>query len=255
MRTGISCMVAMTSGCCLILATGTLCMADPAKPLRIVAFGDSTTFTRDNVRQVYAQRLAEELPRRGMFVTVINRGMPSNDTAGALARIERDVVREKPDLVIVQFGINDASVDVWKNPRPSRPRIELADFRANLEKIVRILRQSGASVILMTPNSMRWTKAIKEMYGKPPYKPDDADGFNVLLKDYAQAVRDIAEREKIPLVDVYAAFEDYGREPKQSVEELLVDGVHPGARGHEIVARLLVGQIAPHSDSHKTPHP
>ena len=229
--------------------------AEPPKRLRIVAFGDSTTFTRDGVRQVYAQRLAEELPRRGVVATVINRGVPSNDTALALARIDRDVVSEKPDLVIVQFGINDSAVDVWKSPRPTRPRIELADFRTNLDKIVQIVRRSGAAIVLMTPNPVRWTETMKEMYGHPPYKPDDPDGFNVLVKDYAQAVRDIARREKVPLVDVYQAFTDHGGGPKHSVDELLEDGVHPGDRGHEIVARLLIEQIAPLPGSDKKSRP
>ena len=38
----------------------------------------------------------------------------------------------KPDTVLIQFGINDAAVDVWKNPPADRPRVSLKQYRENL---------------------------------------------------------------------------------------------------------------------------
>jgi len=228
-----------------LLALEARCAAEPGqqKQIRIVAFGDSTTALRDTVGKVYAQRLAEQLPARGIRVSIVNAGVPSNDTAGALERIERDVLKQHPDLLIVQFGINDSAVDVWKKPPATSPRVPLSSFRRNLTRIVELTRHGERKVILMTPNPMRWTAEMKAMYGKAPYKPADPDGFNVLLKDYAEAVRDVAAEQKIPLVDVYEAFLEHGRQKGRSVDQLLSDGVHPNDRGHEIVAQLLVEQI------------
>ncbi|MEZ5434349.1 MAG: hypothetical protein R3F31_24940 [Verrucomicrobiales bacterium] len=45
------------------------------------------------------------------------------------------------------------------------------------------------------------------------------------------------------LVDVETAFLDYGRVPGQSVDDLLLDGMHPNDRGHALIAELLTPAI------------
>jgi lysophospholipase L1-like esterase len=40
--------------------------------------------------------------------TVINSGVSGDTAAGALERIDRDVLRFAPDLVIIAFGLNDS---------------------------------------------------------------------------------------------------------------------------------------------------
>jgi hypothetical protein len=41
------------------------------------------------------------------------------------------------------------------------------------------------------------------------------------------------------LVEVHAAFEEYGAEPGHAVDDLLIegDGIHPNAAGHRLVGR------------------
>jgi len=216
-----------------------------AAPLKIVAFGDSTTAPRaPDVKQVYAQVLAKELPRRGIEAEVTNAGVPGNHTVDAMKRLERDVLAKKPDLVIVQFGINDAAVDVWRKPPETKPRVAKDDYERNLRAMLKQIRAGGANVILMTPNPTRWTAKMREMYGHPPYKPDDPDGFNVLLAGYAEVVRRIAREEKLPLVDIYAAFNQHGQDkPGETIDDLLLDGTHPNDAGHKLVADKLIALI------------
>ena len=76
-----------------------------AEPLAMVAFGDSTTAPRAGL-VVCAQLLESELRARGTEVKVINAGVPSNSTADARRRFEKDVLTQNPTLVIIQFGIN-----------------------------------------------------------------------------------------------------------------------------------------------------
>ena len=92
----------------------------------------------------------------------------------------------------------------------------------------------------MTPNSLRWAPKTLELYGKAPFHPNDPDGFNVLLASYADRVRKIATARAIPLVDVYAAYQAYGTNNEQSIDDLLSDGMHPNAKGHQLVADLLI---------------
>jgi lysophospholipase L1-like esterase len=187
--------------------------------------------------------LAEALPRRGVPATVINAGVPGNNTTQAMARLETDVLSHKPDVVIIQFGINDGMVDVWKDPPATAARVSKEDFENNLHGFVSRIRAAGGEVLFMTPNPLRWVKFLREMYGKPPYKLDDPEGLTFILADYAQIVRDVARDEKAPLVDVYAAFLANGKRPGHSVDELLVDGVHPNDAGHQLISELLIEKI------------
>lgn len=236
---GAMCAVLLTLGAVL----GALSADDAAGPLVIVAFGDSTTALRDTVRKVYAQWLAEELPKKGLPVQVINAGVGGNSTDLARARFAKDVLSRRPGLVIIQFGINDSAVDVWRTPPATASRVPLARYEENLRYFVHTLKERGAKVILMTPNPLRWTEKTKEMYGKPPYDPIDPKGFSAPLVPYAQAVRTIAREEHVALVDVFAAVEAYGSTQGQSVDELLLDGMHPNDKGHRLVADLLLREV------------
>lgn len=213
-------------------------------PMTIVAFGDSTTAPRGPL-VVYADLLRKELPQRGGPVKVINAGVPGNTTADGRARFERDVLAHKPQLVVIQFGINDSTANVWANPPELESRITLKDFGQNLRYFLRTLRERGVKVILMTPNPMRWTAELKKLYGKPPYDLTDADGFNKTLRPYAEEVRRIARAEKVPLVDVFLAFEEQGKKPGGSIDALLLDGMHPNEKGHRLIADRLIERIGP----------
>lgn len=208
----------------------------------IVAFGDSTTAPRGRL-DVYADLLQEELAFPGKSNRVINAGIPGNTTEAARSRFQADVLDRRPDAVILQFGINDAVVDVWTNPPAVRSRVSLERYTENLRYFVRTLRERGVRVLLMTPNPLRWTAKLKSLYGKPPYRPDDPDGLNMILKDYAQSVRQIAQDEKAILIDVFAAFRDPQTRPKHTVDQLLLDGMHPNDQGHRLVADLLLTQL------------
>ena len=222
--------------------------ADSREALTIVAFGDSTTAPREvegKPLTVYADILQKELPSRGMKVNVVNAGTRGDTTADAAKRLTTDVLSHEPDVVIVQFGANDAMVDLWKSPPATQPRVAIGTYEKNLRTIVRTLSDRGAKVILMTPNQFRWTKGLKRRYGKPPYQPNDPDGFNVLLKTYAEIARRVADeqRGKVVLVDVYEAFGAYGQVAGQSVDDLLLDGIHPNAAGHRLVADGLINEL------------
>ncbi len=176
---------------------------------------------------------------------MINAGVGGNTTEHAKARFQKDVLRRTPDVVVIQFGINDAAVDVWKNPPATQSRVSLEQYEANLRYFVKSLQVKGSRVILMTPNPMRWTPKLKQFYGRPPYQPDAVDGFNVRLRLYVEVVRKIAKRESLPLIDVYQLFEKAGKEEGQSVRDLLLDGMHPNDQGHLLIAEELAHQLKP----------
>lgn len=198
-----------------------------------MAFGDSTTAVRGSTK-VYATLLQEELRN----VRIINAGVSGNTTEMARKRFEQDILRHQPQIVIIQFGINDAAVDVWKTPPATEPRVPLERYEANLRHFVQTLKSKNARVVLMTPNPLRWTPKLKEMYGKPPYHPENADGFNVPLEPYCDATRRVAREEGAELLDMQRAFVEQAQKRGVAVDSLLSDGMHPNDNGHRIEADL-----------------
>jgi len=115
-----------------------------AQPIKIVAIGSSSTAGAgaSSPSMSYPSQLQVELqalmPR--VQVTVVNRGVNGEEAREMLARFERDVFAEKPDLVIWQVGSNSVLRD--------RP---LTEANAPLHDGLKLLREHGADVVLMNP--------------------------------------------------------------------------------------------------------
>lgn len=231
-------------------------LASTAILAALVAFGDSTTAARKGV-MTYAARLEAALG-----IPVINAGVPGNNTEDARRRFARDVLAHRPAVVIIQFGLNDAAVDVWKEPPASGPRVSLENYRRNLAFFVAGVREQGGAAVLMTPNPMAWTTRLRELYGRPPYDTGTEKGINRPLTAYVHAMQEVAHRLDVPIVDVYSTFSG----KPQGVSALLLDGMHPNNGGHAIIADLLLPVVRrlaglnarvrpPHSDtaSHNGP--
>jgi len=215
-----------------------------AGPLTIVAFGDSTTAPREvdgAALRVYADILRETLPQRGIPATVINAGVGGNNTEQARARFESDVLAHKPDLAIIQFGLNDSCIDLWDGK--DKPRVTRGAYLENLRYFVESLGARDCDVILMTPNPMRWTEPLLKLYGRAPFDVNDPWGFNLTNREYAQGVRELAKDLNVPLVDVYQHFYDYDAARNQSTVDLLLDGMHPNTAGHVLIADWLLAEI------------
>jgi lysophospholipase L1-like esterase len=220
------------------------------QPLTIVALGDSTTAVDDwsGLRvPTYPDLLPGALVAYGVAARVVNAGICDTTTRDARERLDRDVRAHAPDLVVVQFGINDSWIDAGEGRR--EPRLSRDEYRDNLRHIVRTLKGDGVRVAVMTPNPMRWVAGgyVEVFRSHPGLLDTEAErGIDELLDLYAQEVRDLAREEAVPLVDVHAAFEEYGGEAGQSVHDLLMedDGIHPNAAGQRLVCRVLAPAIA-----------
>jgi acyl-CoA thioesterase-1 len=108
--------------------------------ITIVALGSSSTVGFGTFDKSYPQVLKAELIRLhpSLHVTMINSGVVLDTIPRNLARLDKDVLRYQPDLVIWQLGTNDV---LWRG------------IAANAEQLVRggvrRLKKAGADVILM----------------------------------------------------------------------------------------------------------
>ncbi len=232
--------VLLTSSLCITVG----CSQQVPKTTIIVAFGDSTTAPRQVEGQalaVWPGVLQQDLIDRGISAAVINTGVGGHTTADARDRFERDIVALDPDLVIIQFGLNDSAIDVADGA--TEPRISRDEYEANLTYMVTVLGERGCQIILMTPNPGRWSEEMLDRYGREPYDITDPWGFNLMNADFTESVRQIGRRHDVPVVDIYRCYEEYDTVSDQSADDLLLDGLHPNSAGHRIVADLLADAI------------
>ncbi len=245
----------MQGGIRLKIAATEVLKGEVPIPASIVFLGDSTTAPRPGqVSQVFSQRLERELAAPALsngkglgasgVTVVVNSGAGGNTSTDGLHRLKKQLPQLNAKLLVVQFGINDSALDVWKNPPATTPRVPLETYKANLRGIISLAQANGTKVVLMTTNPIRWGDKYKELYGKPPYDVTDETGFEKLyLSRYNDAVRELASEMKIPLVDIHQAFLLHAQQLAIRVDSLLLDGVHPNDDGHAVTAAALLPVI------------
>lgn len=75
---------------------------------KIVAFGDSITAGEGITAG--ADRWTDIIKNR-FNLELINSGVSGNTSTQGLERIEKDVLIHKPDIVLINFGMNDKSME------------------------------------------------------------------------------------------------------------------------------------------------
>ena len=205
-------------------------------PVKIVAFGDSVTRgVRPGVAepQTFRHQLQRLLRANGFRVEIVNAGIGGDHTATARKRLARDVLAEKPAVAIVMFGINDAAMVDSGPVARSAPRVPLDTYTENLDRIISRLREAKIKVLLCTPTPM----SRKYVYQHVGAYAENQD-INYLLRRYAQAVRDLAARRNVALVDLFALFTN-----RPGGLELIEDGCHPYGHGHALIAKTLAEPV------------
>lgn len=185
------------------------------REVKVVCFGDSVTgvYYHTGGRRAYSHLV--ELGLRQAFpgspVTVINAGVSGNSTREGLARIQKDVLDQRPRLVTVMFGLNDMV------------RVPIAEFDANLRKIVAHCREGNVEVMLCTPN------AVIDTDSRPRAK----------LVEYCETIRRVAREEHVALCDTYAALESLRERQPRAWRLLMSDEIHPNMDGHKRMAEEI----------------
>ncbi|NSW56165.1 MAG: hypothetical protein HPY44_09130 [Armatimonadetes bacterium] len=187
----------------------------------IVCFGDSITgvYYHTGGIRAYPEMLQLALSRQypSAKVKVINAGISGNTTVQALARIERDVLAHKPQLVTVMFGMNDVT------------GVPPETYRQNLLEIAARCRGIGAEVMLCTPNSI---------YDEDPRRP------MAKLAEYSGIVRAVAAEQGLPVVDFFAEYERIRKTDMRRWMLLMSETIHPSMHGHKLFAEMLAKAIS-----------
>jgi lysophospholipase L1-like esterase len=179
----------------------------------LVVFGDSISagfavghgfdhFLREMLTAKYPQAL----------IHMINSGVCGDTSLDGLDRLDWSVISYLPDLVTINFGINDM---YWG--------IGLGEFKSNLVAVTeRIIDGCQSEILLLS----------SEPLVTPHYCHE--------VQSYYGVVQDVAEEMDVGFVDVYRAWMrrvDCG----VALESLILPGLdHPNEEGYRIIAEELM---------------
>ena len=177
----------------------------------VLAFGDSITAGFGlPANEAFPARLEARLRDQGIAVHVINAGNSGDTTAAGLARLDWSLA-DKPDVVILELGANDALRG-----------IDPATVRANLEAMISRIQASGAKLLLTgmvaPPN---WGEDYRREFDR--IYPELAQAHGVAL--YPFLLDGVAMDARLNQPD--------GRHPNERGVAVLVDHIAP------LVARLI----------------
>ena len=191
-------------GAALMSSIGLGCPAAARAPV-ILDFGDSLTAGLGlPANEAFPARLEAWLDQRGVAARVVNAGVSGDTTADGLARLDW-ALAEKPDLVILALGANDALRG-----------IEPSTVRENLDKMIGKIEASGAKVLLLG------------MLAPPNWGAEYKHAFDQIFPELAQT-------HHLPLYPFF--LEGVAMKPEFNQP----DGLHPNKQG----VTVLVDRIAP----------
>jgi lysophospholipase L1-like esterase len=188
--------------------------------LVVVAIGSSSTsgVGATDRAHAYPARLENELRRRwpGKRVHVINKGIGGEEAGQMIARFERDVLSQNPDLVIWQAGTNMML-------RNGNKETLLPLLRAG----VQTLKSKHIDVVLMDPQ----------------YAPKVTDV--PVHREFVATIAQVAEEQRIGLFHRFALMRDWIDTDAFAVNDVISpDKLHMNNVSYTCVARGLAAGIA-----------
>jgi lysophospholipase L1-like esterase len=196
--------------------------------MRILAFGDSITQGFWDLDGGWVARLRKTYDAQMIDGTnddppvVFNLGVSSNATDNLLQRFENEVkARNNGEAMVVIFaiGFNDSRIKGGKN------YAEVGDYTANLEKLLAQAKQYTDKIyfVELTPciearsNPVAWDN-------NTAYTKERVELFNRTLREFCQ-------KHTVPCITVYDQIAAL-----PNLDELILDGVHPGPKVHQMIA-------------------
>lgn len=167
-------------------------------------------------------------------INVIDSGISGDSAKGGLKRIERDVLRFSPDLVVVGYALNDST----------RGAAGVEDYENDLTEIVKKVKASGAECILLTPNAMCTGTSPHLTEFMQQYAVNFAEIQNSgVLDRYVERIIAVGKKENIPVCDVYDKWKKMIT-CGVDVTELLANKLnHPIREMHYFTAFMLLQTI------------
>ncbi len=175
----------------------------------IVVLGDSISAGYGiDVAQGWVTLLQQKLDGKGAGDIIHNESISGDTTTGGLARIDRAIALHKPDVVIIELGVNDSL-------RGFPPTL----IKSNLAELAHRAQRAGAKVLLL---SMK-------------IPPTPANATSMFYNIYPQLAKEL----RAPYVPFIMGDDALSKDMMQP------DGLHPNAKGQPFIADKVWPQLLP----------
>ncbi|MBO7327706.1 MAG: hypothetical protein J6W00_02920 [Lentisphaeria bacterium] len=185
---------------------------------KIAFLGDSITYFGDRSNGGYVNLVIAGLEANGIKALKAPAGISGNKSKQMLERLEKDILRKKPQFMTLSCGVND----VWHG----KAGIKLPEYKKNITELVSKAQASGITVMILTATM------ITE-------NPDSA--YNKALAPYNDFLRQLAAEKKCLFADLngdmqktIAGFKV--KYPNFKGTLCTYDGVHMNQYGNEVMA-------------------
>lgn len=155
------------------------------------------------------QQLNQQYPMA--VVNVMNTAIGGENAEQGAARFKEDVLKKNPDIVFIDYALNDRGMGLER-------------AKVYWEKMVRLALKKNAKVFLLTPT---------------PDKREDILNPSTDLEKHAAQIRLMAKKFHVGLIDSYALFK---KQVEQGIplDNLMSQVNHPNKAGHLLVANEIL---------------
>jgi acetyl esterase/lipase/lysophospholipase L1-like esterase len=181
----------------LVLCAGSLLFGrNPERPVHLFLAGDSTMANKAPAPENPERGWGEALPYFfNGAVTIDNRALNGRSSLsfrseGHWEALLGDLVQG--DWVLIQFGHNDQ-----KSQDPTRYAAAHTEYRENLIRFIREVREHGGNPLLAT-------SIVRRLF-------DEAGQLISTHGDYPEVTREVARSENVPLIDLHARTREFVR--------------------------------------------
>lgn len=201
---------------CLFLSFHSWAQVNPV----ILILGDSLSAEYGLPRNTgWVQLLDAQLKKDASPWTVFNASISGETTSGGISRLPALLQQKKPGIVLLELGANDALRG-----------LPLSETEANLRKMIRMSKQSGAKVLLMG------------MQIPPNYGQDYTAKFKTLYSN-------LAKEERIELLPFFL------KGVAERMDLFQADRIHPNVEAQSILFKNVWGAMAPYQSLLKQSKP
>ena len=146
-------------------------------------------------------------------INVIVTAIGGENSESGAERFERDVLSHHPDIITIDYGLNDRGIGLEK-------------AHASWSRMIQAGLTLDAKMLLLTPTA--------DMTQAPTYAGDDKG----LLGEHADQVRRLAADNAIGLADSFEVCRDYAS--TGALSDILSWSNHPNRTGHDLVVKELL---------------
>jgi lysophospholipase L1-like esterase len=165
--------------------------------------------TFDSYPYLLHHAIKEQYPYAVVNVILTSKGGENSESGEK--RFAKDVLSMHPDVVTIDYSLNDRGIGLARSEAAWRSMIAAA-------------KQQGVKVLLLTPT---------------PDEKAKLDDPNDPLLQHAEQVRRLARENGVGLIDSLAAFQSAIRSGK-NLHDLMAQPNHPNRLGHDLVVQQLL---------------